>query len=339
MKKKTFLLVVLGLMVAGAIYFAQSRKAGAAITAKNIHILDTVNYVNESFKFENFAEEQDGYWLIQPQSPQPDSAPVVVFLHGYSAYNPMVYGLWLEHLVQQGRTIIFPRYQESIVSPGPEGFIPNVVTAIKDAWARLDSAGQVKPYKRGFMMIGHSFGGAIIANMLADYAQYELPPCLGAFYVSPGTGPVDDYILEDYRGISSEVKMLIMVSDNDRVVQDVLGKKVFETAINTPNRNLVRQYADAHGEEEITAGHLEVYALNPPFDNGVHGYSYMRAQASRLDQVDLYAYWKLFDALFECVWENEHCEKAFGNTEAQRYMGEWSDGTPVRELEISVPEG
>ena len=131
--------------------------------------------------------------------------------------------------------------------------------------------------------------------------------------------------------------MLLLVSENDIVVRDDFAKKVFETATYTPNRNLLRQFADSHGEESITADHLEVYELDPTFDNGIHGYSYMRAQSSRLDQVDL-MYWRLLDDLIDCVRKGESCEKAFGNSPEQRSMGTWSDGTPVKELEVSVPE-
>ena len=94
--------------------------------------------------FLDFAQEEDGYWLFEPASPRPDSAPVVIFIHGYSAYNPEVYGPWLEHLVKSGNTVIFPRYQEHIAASS-ESFLGNTVTAIRDAWQKLQAAGFVRP--------------------------------------------------------------------------------------------------------------------------------------------------------------------------------------------------
>ncbi|MCS7085751.1 MAG: T9SS type A sorting domain-containing protein, partial [Bacteroidia bacterium] len=48
-------------------------------------------------------------------------------------------------------------------------------------------------------------------------------------------------------------------------------------------------------------------------------------------------YWKLSEALCQCVYENLNCVYAFGNTPEQRSMGQWSDGTPVNELVIDEP--
>ncbi|MEZ4892408.1 MAG: hypothetical protein R2778_05270 [Saprospiraceae bacterium] len=58
------------------------------------------------------ATTADGYWLFEPADPKPDSAEVVVFLHGYGAYNPMAYGKWIKHLVAKGNIVIYPRYQK-----------------------------------------------------------------------------------------------------------------------------------------------------------------------------------------------------------------------------------
>ena len=44
--------------------------------------------------------------------------------------------------------------------------------------------------------------------------------------------------------------------------------------------------------------------------------------------------WKLSDALFACAFEGTWCEFALGNTPGQRYMGTWSDGVPVAELQV-----
>ena len=40
--------------------------------------------------FQDFAAEPDGYWLFEPTGPKPDSAHVIVFIHGYGAIDPMI---------------------------------------------------------------------------------------------------------------------------------------------------------------------------------------------------------------------------------------------------------
>jgi hypothetical protein len=73
------------------------------------------------------------YWLFEPAEPSPEGrAPVVVFLHGWFAVNPGFYGAWIDHLVRDGRIVIFPRYQND-VGTMPQDFLPNAVAAIHDA--------------------------------------------------------------------------------------------------------------------------------------------------------------------------------------------------------------
>ena len=53
-----------------------------------------------------------------------------------------------------------------------------------------------------------------------------------------------------------------------------------------------------------------------------------------IDAYDWYGTWKLADALIDCRYANHDCDAAFGDTQAQRSLGTWSDGVPVRALEI-----
>ena len=57
---------------------------------------------------------------------------MVVFLHGWFAVNPGFYGAWIDHLVRDGRIVIFPRYQND-VGTLPQDFLPNALAAIRDA--------------------------------------------------------------------------------------------------------------------------------------------------------------------------------------------------------------
>src|SRR5262245_51466330 len=78
------------------------------------------------------------YWLYEPAAPAPASAPLVVFLHGWSGTNPAIYGAWIDHLVRRGSVVVFPRYQADLRTP-PRDFAPNAIGAIKDALRLLQS--------------------------------------------------------------------------------------------------------------------------------------------------------------------------------------------------------
>src|SRR5690606_33209945 len=207
-------------------------------------------------------------------------APVVVFMHGYSAYNPMVFGGWISHLVRKGNIVVFPRYQKNLFTPSPDQFVSNTATAIKNALKELKSGDHVRPSDAPVCMVGHSFGGAIIANMSTEWEALGIPKPAGIMLVSPGTGPFRSFELPSYEKIPFDTKMLVVVSENDRVVGEDFGTLIFNTATKTPERNLLRQLEEQHKNLSITAGHNEVYAVDKKFDNGIHGHSYRKAQFS-----------------------------------------------------------
>lgn len=295
-------------------------------------------YTCADVTFSDFAGQADGYWLFEPANPRPDSAPVVVFLHGYGAINPMIYGGWIRHIVRQGNIVIYPRYQQNLLVPASDAFPATAAKGIRDALAELRRGDHVRPSDEPLVLAGHSYGGAIAANLGVHFAELEIPRPKGLLLCSPGTGPLKGARLDSYDGLPADTRLLILVSVNDQVVGEELGRLIFETACNTPHRNLLRQHPDGHGEPPISAGHNECYALDSAFDAGIHNLSYFRSlRVARNDALDYYGYWKLLDALLQCTRSGEYCDTAFGNTPAQRSLGAWSDGQPVRELEVWEP--
>ena len=293
-------------------------------------------YANDTLLFQDFAQAPDGYWLFEPRSPMPDSAHVIVFIHGYGAINPMIYGKWLEHLTRKGNIVIFPRYQKNLFSPKTKKFVPNVAKAIADAIIELQTKpGHVKPILDNMSFIGHSYGGVIAANLAVHFKKYELPQPKAVMLCSPGSGPFKGGVLKTYEKMPENTSMLIMVSEDDKIVGDKLGKCIFKTAINTPCRNLIRQFGD---NQLTTAGHNESYCLDERYDVGIINISAKRAKRkSKLDAIDYFGYWKLFDALMECTRTGQNCHYAFGDTPQQKYLGLNTEGKPIKQLEIMTP--
>ncbi len=297
------------------------------------------DYPHEKVAQYDFASKPNGYWLYEPAAPKPEKANVIVFVHGYGAYNPMIYGSWIKHLVRKGNTVIFPRYQRNLVSPSPKHFADNVVDAIHDALKMLKTEGHVVPVTDHFSLVGHSYGGVISANLTVYHKRYSIPKPEAVLLVSPGTGPFRGGLLKTYEKIPEDTNLVVMVSDNDRTVGDKIGKLIYKTAIHVKNKNLIRQYPDYYGSENLSAGHDECYAVDKEFDSGVRNFSAKRAlKIGHLNTIDFLAYWKIYDALNAYTREGKWKNYALGNTIEQRSMGHWSDGKPVKELEITVPE-
>ncbi len=297
------------------------------------------DYLHDSIVQYDYASEPDGFWLYEPALPRPDSAHLIVFVHGYGAYNPMVYGDWIKHLVRKGNIVIFPRYQKNLFSPSPSEFIPNTATAIKDALAIMDTSDHVQAIVSDLAVIGHSYGGVISAGLGASFVENGIPQPKVLMLCSPGSGPFKGGVLKEYTSIPADTKLVVMVSDDDRIVGDKLGLRIFDTASKVTDRNLIRQHKDHHGCQRLKAGHNESYCINPDLDNGVRNVTARRAKkSSSIDAIDYFGYWKILDALLDCSRSDTHCDYALGNTPAQRHMGLWSDGKAVKELEITQPD-
>src|SRR5689334_7494996 len=82
--------------------------------------------------------------------PDPDDT-TVLFLHGWGAPGIAFYRPWIEHLVDEGHVVVYPRYQDSFASL-PSLALPNALKGIRAAFAQLD-------VKR-LVVVGHSAGGA-----------------------------------------------------------------------------------------------------------------------------------------------------------------------------------
>jgi predicted esterase len=296
-------------------------------------------YAHQKVQFWDQATRADGFWLFEPSDPMPDSAEVIVFMHGYGAYNPMAYGKWIKHLVAKGNIVIYPRYQYNLLFPRPNAFPSNAAKGIKDALKLLQTSGHVQPKTEKVIYFGHSYGGVINANLGVNWKKYGIPEPAAMLLAEPGSGPFKGARLNDYSGLPEDLNLLVIVGEDDYVVGAEFGSIVFNTAVNTPKRNFVIQRRDTTSQYGVWASHSEPYAYDLDFDIGVRNYTALRVLGtSRVNFVDFYCYWKLGDALIDFTRTGQNGHIAFGNTAAQRFMGMHPDGRPVRPLDIILPD-
>jgi len=296
-------------------------------------------YLHQQVAFYDSAATADGYWMFLPQSPTPDTAEVVVFLHGYGAYNPMAYGKWIKHLVAKGNIVIYPRYQKNLVWPRPEGFAENAAIGIRRALTQLERHGPIKPKTDKVAYIAHSYGGVIAANLGSHWEKFGIPKPASMLLCQPGSGPFKGGRLKDYANLPADLELVVVVGEDDYVVGAEFGGLVFKSAVNTPQRNLVVHRHCTDGKRWVGASHSEPYSYDLDFDTGVRNYTAKRVLAtSRLNEVDFNCYWKFGDALMCSTRQNCYREVAFGNTPDQRYLGTWPDGKLMRALDVMMPE-
>lgn len=322
-------------------------------------------YRHESVRKTVHGEGAQQFWLYEPAEPAPASAPFVVFNHGWGATNPRAYGAWIEHIVRRGNIVVYPAYQ----NPGtwrypPKQITPNAIQATKEAIRVLRSGDHVRPDLGRTAVVGHSAGGQISANMAALASANGLPHFKAVMSVQPGKSwtrlAITAITLEDMSLIPPSTLMICVAGDRDTSARDVDAKRIFKESTRVPmlNKDFVTVVTDEHGGPALIADHFSPVAPNASYDSGIPGATAaalpgrstdiepedddwastrVLAAMSRggINALDFYAYWKLFDGLYDAAFGEPSGRKCFGGTTEQRFMGRWSDGVAVKELVVT----
>jgi pimeloyl-ACP methyl ester carboxylesterase len=257
------------------------------------------------------------YWVFQPASPKPASAPLIVFNHGYGGMDPVYYQAWLEHLVRRGNVVVYPRYQATLLTL-PRNFTGNAITAVKNAisWLQASST-RVQPQLDRFAIAGHSYGGVVSVNMAHRWQSSGLPQPKALFPVEPWWDNMDTLT-----GIPSTILMNCLVADEDTLAEETGCDQIWARTAHVPlaNRDYVWMFSDRYGTPDLLAEH----------DQATTGGGGNRV----VNALDWYGTWKILDGLTDCAFYGTNCAYALGDTPQHRWMGTWSDGTPVFELAV-----
>lgn len=286
------------------------------------------DYSHKSVVSHSYGSGVNEYWIYEPAEPKPPTAPLVIFLHGWGGMEPAIYGAWIEHIAKRGNIVVFPVYQTEF-RERPKEILPNAITALKAALKELNSGAHVKADLTRVAVVGHSAGGDLTGDLAAIAATNGLPQPKAAMLVEAARGKematgrnIPLIPVEDFSKIPASTLMLVVVGDADTIAGDTDAKDFFKTASAVPpeHKDFIIVHSDSHGTPALNATHFAPVANEK--------------MPQSIDALDYYAYWKLFDALSDCAFYKKNCNAALGNTPAQKFMGKWSDGTPVKELTI-----
>ncbi len=279
------------------------------------------DYLHNSVKKFRYGYSSNSYWIFEPNDPKPDSAPLIVFNHGWCALHPFFYREWIHHIVRRGNIVIYPQYQKGFFRE-TDKYTSNAINAVKNAIEKLQDGRHVAPDLDKFAITGHSVGGGLTANMAALALEEGLPFPKAIMPVQPAI-MADRYEERvNFSNIPADTLMLVVVGKDDVAVGNASGKIIFNNATQIPlsNKDFVIQMTDTYGEPDILSNHIAPVCF--PFFGTV-------------DAMDYYSTWKLFDALTDYAFYGVNKEYCLGNTHEQRFMGLWSDGTPVNELIVT----
>ena len=282
----------------------------------------------------DYADARDCY-VLAPAAPR-DTLGLVVFIHGYGALNPLNYGAWLQEVLDCGNAVILPRYQRNLIVPGTRRFVANAVAGIRRGLDLIGASGLPVDTSR-VVYVGHSYGGALSAHLLARGTDYGLPPAYGALLAAPGTSRFRGARLDDYGEIAPGTQLAIVAHAGDRIVGDELAQLVYATAGPDVPRILVEQDSLAHADAALGQGHNECYGVDLRFDTGYRNYTTRKAlRVGRVDANDRDLYWPLTHALLRGFRQNAAAEWPL-LSDGRLYYGRWPDGSvreplPVRQV-------
>jgi hypothetical protein len=274
----------------------------------------------------HYGREKLGYWLYEPADAHPGSSlpttgslPVVLFLGGCCDHDydrdqdygndPSDVQAWIDHLTQRGAIVVYP---ETRGDHGPE----DINTAMRAAVAELGNGSHGEVDWSRFIVIGYSFGGWNAPLYAASSVAEGLPVPQAIFSTvayDPGTPP-------DLSTIPATPRVIVLVDDDMAGWSDHGARRIWAALTTVPadQRSFVRLKNDLRGIPALIANHQAP-------STGAYG---------TLNTLDWFGTWKLGDALMSCTFTGQDCQYAFGDTSEQRFMGYWSDGTPVDELQV-----
>jgi hypothetical protein len=252
--------------------------------------------------------------IFEPEEPTPASAPVVGFTQGV---GPEEYQGWIDHLVGRGSIVVFQNQPFDTVDVTERRKGP--LAGLGAAMRALARPGHVRPRWDQLVLVGHSVGGNMAAQLAADTGKQRLPRPKAVFAVQPRLE--EQASLRVLAGILPSSLVLVLASDrDDRVGQE--GPKALWAALGhlpAARKDYVLVRSDEHGASALVADHFLTLSGS--------GYP--------ADALDFYGPWKLLDALQDCAIARRDCRVALGGTAQQRFMGRWSDGVPVTPLQVT----
>lgn len=279
-----------------------------------------------SARVTRYGSEPGGYWIWEPTEwaapdapPAAGPFPVIIFFSGCCGNGtyptPEEVDPWMQHLARQGYVIIAPVFHHG--TP-----VEDSQVLLRQALQELDRDGHAGIDSSQAAAIGFSYGGTTSVLYAATAEEAGLPVPQALFLTAPcGENGFCLDFPADPLTMPEGMKAVVLGYGDDHVVGLDQPASVFALLASLPaeDRDFVAMTTDGHGLPAIYGGHDTTY--------------------NQIDAADRYALWKLSDALFACTFHGNDCDVALGNTPEQRFMGTWSDGVPVIELQVTDDPG
>ncbi len=292
------------------------------------------------------------YIFLPKQPALSGRVPVVFFHHGWQGMNPVNFGALIDHLVLQGQVVIYPVYQQS-GETSPQVVLENATAADRSAITLLESLHlQVDPAR--VLYVGYSMGASISLDIAISPDEYGLPAPRALILLAPGdasavaTGAQARSIIGDLSQLPRTLPIAVMTGEEDTSIGLPTARRIFKRLcrIRADRRVLMVLPGDSEGGAIVHSQHGSPGAPDPRYDFPLEDENFPRiflrqpsfAASPSLNQLDVYGFWKVIDALVTSLPAGTLPREVFGHGDAaQTYLGAWPDGRPFKLIKIETP--
>ncbi|SHL17273.1 Alpha/beta hydrolase family protein [Desulfatibacillum alkenivorans DSM 16219] len=231
-------------------------------------------YITDSYTEYEMGDSGDGervWWYVPEVLKNGDSAPVVIFLHGFLMVAPDIYMGHIEHLCSQGYIVIFPQFnkggisgvlQDMMLNADQNDFLTRAIDATNLALSQLGDIAETDD----MVLYGHSVGGL----MALCWAGFDGPavqrvvlasPCLDNTEAMPSfvSGMMEGLITNlDYEALApaTQCPVTILWGNDDALATAAQMESVIGALPSASSIRLYTAFSDDHGDPEIIADHM-----------------------------------------------------------------------------------
>lgn len=247
--------------------------------------------------------------------------PVIFFCHGYGGTDPKFYSNLIEHIVLKGYAVVYTPYP--IVPP------PTTKTLIESKYKILWKGIEESVSKYGSLMdlsrigfVGHSFGAGAIPSLAYKAVQDKDLGESGIFLYMMAPWYSYGITQEQLNNYPKNTKLVMEVFSDDTTNDHRMAKDIFEN-ISIPNseKDFITLFTSSNKGKRLNATH------GTPLGGEYN--------INTTNELDIYGIFKIFDGLADYSFNGslEGKNVSLGNSsKEQLFMGNWQDGTPIKNL-------
>lgn len=263
----------------------------------------TVGQSKDLFTFSSVhkVNERNSYSIFYPPSADLYEG-IVVLIHSTQASNPKVYGNMINELLRDNFIVIYPAYQDYVVSDNSrdlEFISSSLISAyddIKKNYAEVLNLPSI--------FIGHSKGGVLVFELASG--KVDIPKMPSAV-ISLCPAEVTNHSLDDinFDKLDWYDVYLIIEEENDKYYKRGTGAEIFSNISEEARRRYIVHKKDDLGPSK----HMNAWSYNSTYSSKNNTFlTYFNTPAGRTNAVDESFYWPRIKEALKCTVKREGCE-------------------------------